>query len=562
MRQFKVLLLVMMSLFVHPTIICAQYEKNTDGINFYYSKLADSYCVVNSQYSGDIVIPNYYKGKKVTEISNRAFNNSEITSITLPLTLTEIGEEAFAGCKNITTIEIPQNVSLINQKAFAECEKLKDIYCYAPNPSLGVDALYKVKGFILHVPEKYIEQYKNHYQWKKAKKIVATTSPSSAFEREKLEMAEIQAKNAELNKKIADEFKMAEEGNVDAMIGLAQRYLNGEGVDKDNKKAFQFYKKAAEHGNADAQYYIASCYYYGNNVDKNVDTALSWIIKSANQGNIKAKKLQEEYNKQYGSYFTDNTKWRIVYSDGGHIERDASKNNIKFSFKYEDKAYYFMIYNVDISTLGITEVINDENKKLTINESGVGDGLWIAFNEGYDLPLEKIEKIIKEVFLKKFVIGNYKVESVIWYKVKYEGTYRHTQVVLEYYKGKYLSNKEFGDRIKAQEAAKIKEEQAQIAPFVRRFGFDPTKKSIKQLVIVGRSYQLLVDYFKFLKSDHDLKFHSGGTYFTELSTDRGNSKCYQLRYAGGYLGGNTYTNIKTLGFFWIRNGKISSVTWY
>lgn len=48
-------------------------------------------------------------------------------SITIPNGVTKIGEEAFAGCKNITSVTVPNGVTQINSGAFFECEKLKTV---------------------------------------------------------------------------------------------------------------------------------------------------------------------------------------------------------------------------------------------------------------------------------------------------------------------------------------------------------------------------------------------------------------------------------------------------
>ena len=48
--------------------------------------------------------------------------------------------------------------------------------------------------------------------------------------------------------------KAAENEHAEAQYKLATSYYNGEGTEKDLKKAFHWYRKAAENGNIKAQH--------------------------------------------------------------------------------------------------------------------------------------------------------------------------------------------------------------------------------------------------------------------------------------------------------------------
>ena len=75
-------------------------------------------------YTGTIEIPTYLDGQKVTAIGDYAFfGDSGLSSITLPDTLTHIGELAFSHC-GFTEITIPDSVVMIGKLAFYECLNL------------------------------------------------------------------------------------------------------------------------------------------------------------------------------------------------------------------------------------------------------------------------------------------------------------------------------------------------------------------------------------------------------------------------------------------------------
>ena len=61
-------------------------------------------------------------------------------------------------------------------------------------------------------------------------------------------------------------------------------YYSGEGVVKNYKEAFKWYKKAAMQGYAPAQHNLGAMYDKGKGVAKNYKEALTWFKKAAAQG--------------------------------------------------------------------------------------------------------------------------------------------------------------------------------------------------------------------------------------------------------------------------------------
>ena len=77
---------------------------------------------------GDIVIPETveYEGisYRVTEISSRAFYDSEVTSVVIPNSVTGIREYAFQNCTLLTSVTGGKNILIIGQEAFSGCSSL------------------------------------------------------------------------------------------------------------------------------------------------------------------------------------------------------------------------------------------------------------------------------------------------------------------------------------------------------------------------------------------------------------------------------------------------------
>lgn len=64
---------------------------------------------------------------------------------------------------------------------------------------------------------------------------------------------------------------------------LGQLYLYGEGVSKDEKKAFHLFLDAANNGLSEAQYWVGFCYEKGFGVVENAYIAFTWYKKAATQ---------------------------------------------------------------------------------------------------------------------------------------------------------------------------------------------------------------------------------------------------------------------------------------
>lgn len=98
---------------------------------FDFEFILNNTAVIVIRYKGtaaDVTIPSRYKGKPVTVIDPVAFyNNSAVTSVTIPDSVTAIPDYAFGFCSQLTNISIPNSVTFIGFSAFNSCTSLKSI---------------------------------------------------------------------------------------------------------------------------------------------------------------------------------------------------------------------------------------------------------------------------------------------------------------------------------------------------------------------------------------------------------------------------------------------------
>ena len=91
----------------------------------------------------------------------------------------------------------------------------------------------------------------------------------------------------------------ANNGVASAQYELAKRFVNGDGVVRDDAEAYKWYRKAAEQGHADSQNMVGRYLEEGwANVTKNEKEAVEWYLKAAEQGHEKAKKVVANIKKR------------------------------------------------------------------------------------------------------------------------------------------------------------------------------------------------------------------------------------------------------------------------
>ncbi len=85
--------------------------------------------------------------------------------------------------------------------------------------------------------------------------------------------------------------KAAEKGYPPAQFNLGAAYVDGKGVKADIAKAIEWWQKAAANDLDRAQYNLGTLYYFGRGVPKDLTKAEDWFEKAAVQGNQEAERV-------------------------------------------------------------------------------------------------------------------------------------------------------------------------------------------------------------------------------------------------------------------------------
>ena len=97
-------------------------------------------------------------------------NGQKITDLVIPTDVTEVLKNTFSGCTDLTAITIHENVKSIDSYAFANRNKVTVVYCYPLDvPETADDAFTGIDQtkVRLVVSNNSIEKYKNHFVWGK-----------------------------------------------------------------------------------------------------------------------------------------------------------------------------------------------------------------------------------------------------------------------------------------------------------------------------------------------------------------------------------------------------------
>jgi hypothetical protein len=125
-------LLPLLSLLTLPGVVQAQFLFLTNNGVITITKYTGS--------GGAVTIPSMTNGYPVACIQGYALSNCPFTSVSIPGSVTNIGEGAFATCPFLTNVTLPDSLTSIAGSLFARCTSLANITLPRSATSIGLYA--------------------------------------------------------------------------------------------------------------------------------------------------------------------------------------------------------------------------------------------------------------------------------------------------------------------------------------------------------------------------------------------------------------------------------------
>ena len=152
---FKGFVMLVVLMLMTTSSAMAQEDKYEviDGFRYLLDSDAKTATLVpktDGKYSGDIIIPEKVKGNEgeeyiVASLGDHCFSRSDLTSITIPSSVTSLGNYCFEWCSGLKSITIPSSVTSIGDNCFYRSD-LTSITIPSSVTSLGDYCFYECCG--------------------------------------------------------------------------------------------------------------------------------------------------------------------------------------------------------------------------------------------------------------------------------------------------------------------------------------------------------------------------------------------------------------------------------
>lgn len=164
-----------------PGYVIEASEPDIENEDFGFFIINDKELMIIS-YNGnskDIVIPETYKNYTITTIGESVFNGSDITSIEIPDTVTDIQDYAFFGSSKLKNVKMSKNLKRFGTNVFNLCTSLESIELPATIEDMGMYTFSASGLKSVTIPESKTLTKIDHFVFYQCQKLTDITLPST-----------------------------------------------------------------------------------------------------------------------------------------------------------------------------------------------------------------------------------------------------------------------------------------------------------------------------------------------------------------------------------------------
>lgn len=164
------------------TVATTQPDLTNGDFGFYILNKNE---IMITEYTGssmDVEIPETFNDYTVTTIGEFVFSEMDITSVTIPDTVTEIQSYAFASCSSLANVKLSANLKTLGADAFFNCPSLESIEIPASVEDLGIYTFCGSGLKSVTIPESSTLTKLDHYVFYECKSLTEVNLPSTVTE--------------------------------------------------------------------------------------------------------------------------------------------------------------------------------------------------------------------------------------------------------------------------------------------------------------------------------------------------------------------------------------------
>ena len=212
---------------------------------------------------------------------------------------------------------------------------------------------------------------------------------------------------------------LAERGNTEAQCHLGVMYATGKGIERNDRAAVYWYRKAALQGDADAQFRLGMMYANGRAIHDT--TAVNWYRKAAEQGHAEAQYTLGQMCED-GLRDQEAFQWYHQAAKQGHAEAQYRLGQIYENSDEDSGVRYFKDYSPIDKAEALYWYIEAAEQGHTEAQYKLGE-----MYENIEMD-EDIAVCLRDYSGSE----DYKAEAIKWYRKAAEGGYPAAQTNLNW----------------------------------------------------------------------------------------------------------------------------------